>query len=438
MLRCVVPAPPACARTLAWLCLLACLIALAGCGGGTSRHAHVQRNPSRYYPPPGPAGDPWGPYIHEASGRFGIPELWIRRVMRQESGGQEDVISWAGAMGLMQVMPDTYADLRGRYALGDDPFDPHNNILAGTAYLREMYDRYGAPGFLAAYNAGPNRLDSYLNNGRPLPDETVNYVASIAPLLGPGTPLSGPLAVYASPVSRYAAARPTPAGCDPDAAYNPDGPCTRRQPVVVAAAAPVYDAPYQSGACDADAAYDPNRPCHPPPAATVSTVTYTPTPASCDPDDAYDPTQRCRPAPAAPAPAPVVAQALAPPELLPPALRQSPRPTRYAMEGRPLQERIGQPAAFIPGPPPGHWAIQVGAFANLATAEQAAETARSGAPDLLRTAKIELPPTTPFGTQVAFRARLAGLSQTAAASACSRLSARGTACITVPPSGNSF
>ena len=235
-----------------------------------------------------------------------------------------------------------------------------------------MYDRYGAPGFLAAYNAGPNRLDSYLNNGRPLPDETVNYVASIAPLLGPGTPLSGPLAVYASPVSRYAAAAPTPAGCDPDAAYNPDGPCTRRQPVVVAAAAPVYDAPYQSGACDADAAYDPNRPCHPPPAATVSTVTYTPTPASCDPDDAYDPTQRCRPARAAPAPAPVVAQALAPPELLPPALRQSPRPTRYAMEGRPLQERIGQPAAFIPGPPPGHWAIQVGAFANLATAEQAA------------------------------------------------------------------
>ncbi len=117
--------------------------------------------------------------------------------MRQESGGQEDVISWAGAMGLMQVMPETYDDLRGRYNLGDDPFDPHNNVLAGTAYLREMYDRFGAPGFLAAYNAGPDRLDRYLNKGIPLPDETVNYVASIAPLLGPGTPLSGPLAVYA-------------------------------------------------------------------------------------------------------------------------------------------------------------------------------------------------------------------------------------------------
>ena len=440
MLRCVVHSKPVCGRLVAWLCLLGCLAALAGCGGGTSQHAHVQRNPSRYYPPPGPASDPWGPYIHEASGRFGIPELWIRRVMRQESGGQEDVISWAGAMGLMQVMPDTYAELRGRYALGDDPFDPHNNILAGAAYLREMYDRYGAPGFLAAYNAGPNRLDSYLNNGRPLPDGTVNYVASIAPLLGPGTPMSGPLAVYAGSVTRYAAARPTASGCDPDAAYNPDGPCIRLQPAVVAAAAPVY----QSGACDPDAAYDPNRPCQPP-AATVTTVVYTPTPASCDPDDAYDPTRRCRPAPAAPAPvvALVVAKALPPanqppPELLPPALRQPARPTRYAMEGRPLQERIGQPVAFVPGPAPGHWAIQVGAFASLATAEQAAETARSAAPELLRTAKIELPPTAPFGAQVAFRARLAGLSQTAAASACSRLSAHGTACITVPPSGTSF
>ena len=117
--------------------------------------------------------------------------------MHQESGGQEDVISWAGAVGLMQVMPDTYEGLRQRYNLGDDPFDPHNNILAGTAYLREMYDRFGSPGFLAAYNAGPNRVDRYLNDGTPLPAETVNYVASIAPLLGPGTPMSGPLAVYA-------------------------------------------------------------------------------------------------------------------------------------------------------------------------------------------------------------------------------------------------
>ena len=162
------------------------LTALAACGSRPTYHARVHYNPSRYYPPPGPPSDPWGPYIREASGRFGVPETWIRRVMHQESGGQEDVISWAGAVGLMQVMPDTYEGLRQRYNLGDDPFDPHNNILAGTAYLREMYDRFGSPGFLAAYNAGPNRVDRYLNEGTPLPAETVNYVASIAPLLGTG------------------------------------------------------------------------------------------------------------------------------------------------------------------------------------------------------------------------------------------------------------
>ncbi len=84
-------------------------------------------------------------------------------------------------MGLMQVMPQTYEELRDRYGLGDDPFDPRDNILAGTAYLREMYDIYGSPGFLAAYNAGPRRLDDYLSNNRALPDETRRYVAMIGP-----------------------------------------------------------------------------------------------------------------------------------------------------------------------------------------------------------------------------------------------------------------
>jgi len=54
-----------------------------------------------------------------------------------------------------------------------------------VAYMREMYDIYGSPGFLAAYNAGPARLDDYLANNRPLPDETRRYVAMIGPnLLG--------------------------------------------------------------------------------------------------------------------------------------------------------------------------------------------------------------------------------------------------------------
>jgi hypothetical protein len=146
------------------------------------------RNASGRYVIPGPPGDPWGPYIREASTRFDMPESWIRALMRQESGGRlyqngRLITSSAGAMGLMQVMPGTYAELRARHNLGPDPFDPHENIMAGVAYMREMYDMYGSPGFLAAYNAGPNRLDDYLANQRALPDETRHYVASIGPYL---------------------------------------------------------------------------------------------------------------------------------------------------------------------------------------------------------------------------------------------------------------
>ena len=458
MRRCAALEPcslPSLLRRFRLVAALALLTALAACGGSHSTyHARSQYNPSRYYPPPGPREDPWGPYIHEASGRFGVPETWVRRVMRQESGGQEDVISWAGAMGLMQVMPETYDGLRARYSLGDDPFDPHNNILAGTAYLREMYDRYGSPGFLAAYNAGPNRLDRYLNGGTPLPTETVNYVASIAPLLGPGTPMSGPLAVYAGPMTQLASSR-TPAGCDPDAAYNPNGPCTKLRPAVVeAVAVAAVTPPYASAGCDPDAAYDPTRPCVPARPGPVQAVTMppavavasrAPTPSDCDPDAAYDPSRPCvpvqaptqqyqppsyQPPVAAQARAPVVAQGLP----LPPARR----PNEYAMASRPIQERAVQPAAFVPWDPPGRWAIQVGAFANLSMAQSAAEHARSAVPDLLRTAKIELPATTPFGSQVAFRARLFGLSQSTASDACARLTSRGMACMTVAPPHESY
>jgi hypothetical protein len=109
-----------------------------------------------------------------------------------------------------------------------------------------------------------------------------------------------------------------------------------------------------------------------------------------------------------------------------------------------MQEAMTQRATYSPPPvapvppPPGAWGIQVGAFASLSTAEAAAQSARAAAPELLRTTKIELPATTPFGSQVAFRARLVGLSQTAAADACSRLSGHGMACMTVPPSHTSF
>jgi soluble lytic murein transglycosylase-like protein len=134
------------------------------------------------------AADPltrWRAYIDEASARFGVPAAWIERVIRAESGGQTalngaPVVSPAGAMGLMQLMPGTWAAMRARLGLGADPHRPRDNILAGTLYLRLMYDRFGYPGLFAAYNAGPGRYAAHLATGRPLPLETRSYLATVA------------------------------------------------------------------------------------------------------------------------------------------------------------------------------------------------------------------------------------------------------------------
>jgi D-alanyl-D-alanine carboxypeptidase len=171
------------------------LATLSACGSAPVHHAApppATAAQTREYAPPGPPEDPWGPYIREAAQRYELPEPYIRAVMRQESGGQEFrngsvITSPAGAIGLMQVMPETYAALRDRYGLGPDPYYPKDNILAGTAYLRELYDRFGSPGFLAAYNAGPQRLSDHLVTGKPLPAETVAYVAAIGPRIGAGS-----------------------------------------------------------------------------------------------------------------------------------------------------------------------------------------------------------------------------------------------------------
>lgn len=122
-------------------------------------------------------------YVEEASRRFGVPEHWIWAVIRAESAGRVRAVSRAGAMGLMQLMPGTWARQRALYGLGSDPFDPRDNILAGSSYLRDMYDRYGAPGFLAAYNAGPGRYEAWRSGRRGLPRETQLYVARLAPEL---------------------------------------------------------------------------------------------------------------------------------------------------------------------------------------------------------------------------------------------------------------
>jgi len=105
--------------------------------------------------------------------------------MRAESGGRttvkgKPITSRAGAMGLMQLMPGTWAEMRAKHDLGPDPHDPHDNVLAGTAYLRAMYDRFGYPGLFAAYNAGPKRYSEHLATGRRLPAETIAYAAAVS------------------------------------------------------------------------------------------------------------------------------------------------------------------------------------------------------------------------------------------------------------------
>lgn len=142
-----------------------------------------------------PAVERWRPYIVEASQRFGIPQAWIAAVMQAESAGQTQrngrpITSHAGAMGLMQVMPGTWATLRRQHGLGPDPHNPRDNILAGAAYLKAMHDQFRYPGLFAAYNAGPGRYAEHLRTGRPLPAETRGYIAQLART--PATPSMPP------------------------------------------------------------------------------------------------------------------------------------------------------------------------------------------------------------------------------------------------------
>ena len=458
--------------------LLVSALLLAACGqqGGYSNYGALPYNgpsfaPTRYYPPPGPPEDPWGPYVREAATRYGVPEQWICAVMHQEFDGQEQAVSPAGAMGLMQVMPETYEGLRIRYELGDDPYDPHNNILAGTAYIREMYDRYGAPGFLAAYNAGPDRVDSYLAGSSSLPDETVNYLAAVAPNLGAAVPFSGPLGTYASarPGHGIGAAPDVAslaAGCDLNAAYDPNHPCSSLMRVA-SAPAPVQLASItqtEIGGCDLSAAYDPNHPCTS--VGRAATVAASPVVlaqhavvrqaavSGCDPNIAYDADHPCGPA----RPTPPGIQLASADGCDSNAAYDHNRPCRSPLADSSLvsppmtAQRVSAvtaPALYRPAMPitsaePGNaqshllaipvrdWAIQVGAFTNPGLARAVAEGARAQAPDQLRSATLALP-TTPYGGSVLYRARLVHLSASAASDACWQLNQRQLPCVVVQP-----
>jgi D-alanyl-D-alanine carboxypeptidase len=428
--------------------LLLPIFLLAACSQGYGPGGRVEigadgwRKPTHYYPPPGPPEDPWGPYVREAAARFQVPGHWVRAVMHQESGGEQQATSPVGAMGLMQVMPGTYEGLRVRYQLGDDPYDPHNSILAGTAYIREMYDRFGSPGFLAAYNAGPERVQNYLAGRASLPDETVNYVAAITPNLGTDVPRSGPFAVYASARSGRTQ-RPTiaslAAGCDLNAAYDPKHPCTSleraaREPAPIQSA---FAPQLGTNGCDLNAAYDPNRPCNSLPETAVAASRPTPAPPAQVP--APQMAAASRQAPTQP-PAQQVAAANPKPALSNFLIASAMAQPLPAEKPTPLQKSSRPPAPGGTSPHPlassgGDWAIQVGAFASPDLARTVAEGARAQAPDQLHSAVLALQPTAPFGGKVLYRARLAHLSASAATNACTRLNQRQLPCVVVRPAG---
>jgi cell division protein FtsN len=372
-------------RTLAGLAALALLSA---CSGGqqisaTDEAARYAAHARGNYAPPGPPSDPWGPYIVEASNRFDVPERWVRQVMKVESGGKlyrngSLVTSGAGAMGLMQVMPGTYDELRARHDLGDDPFDPHENIMAGTAYLREMYDIYGAPGFLAAYNAGPRRLDDYLSNNRPLPDETRKYVAMIGPYLTDSVPRNR------SPAEQYAMnALPT---------SIPAGPRYGRgsaQPVAMAFASNTRTSNSFSGSGRA-------------PSAGTIQVAQLPEP----------------PAPVSMPYEPQVAVLL---------------PAKSSRGfGLIPSAQAAEPVILRGGAKSGHWAIQVGAFSNESQAQAAAGLARGQAHDSLSGAH-SLVAGVKQAKGTLYRARLVGLSRDSAVQACEKLGRSRMNCIVLSP-----
>ncbi|MCH4024800.1 MAG: lytic transglycosylase domain-containing protein [Acetobacter sp.] len=145
--------------------------------------------------------------VRQAAEQNAIPATWVRAVLRAESAGDPHAVSGAGAMGLMQIMPGTWKDVRRTLNLGGDPFDPHDNIVAGAAYLRWLHDRYGDSGFLAAYNAGPGRYDEHLATGRPLPAETISYVEFVKRLMkNPSSDLHFPVSFLPFPARSWVTA----------------------------------------------------------------------------------------------------------------------------------------------------------------------------------------------------------------------------------------
>jgi hypothetical protein len=439
--------------------------ALAACGGAPRQAAVTSSSavgsewprPSTY-DAPGPAHDPWGPYIQQASRRFDVPERWIREVMRQESGGRVSATSRVGAMGLMQVMPGTYAELTRRYGLGGDPYHPWDNIMAGTAYVREMYELYGSPGFLAAYNAGPRRLEDYLWGNRGLPDETRNYVARIGPRIAGASPnrraapevyaaaeipLNIPRGPRQGDTATMLALRDQRRAVEPgiQVAQLPPGPVVRMEPI------PDGSTSAQSSfASSYTPAPEPVRTqiASAVPMASSAVIAMAPIASPGDFERRMEPVEsagdrvtRMEPVVSAGDPGTVRSEPL-PAFATPPA----PRPAPVAVAAAPTRSfslvpqahagtlPVAPRPAVVQAAAPGHWGVQVGAFASENLARAAAGQARETvAASGTRTAVEPVAQ----GRTTLYRARIIGLSsRTAAEQACDRLRGRGGCMIVAP------
>jgi len=113
------------------------------------------------------------PIIQEVGDRFGLDPQLILTVIEVESGFNAQAESHCGAMGLMQIMPETAKGLNLK-----NPYDPYENIVAGVKYLKQQLDRFGSIDLaLAAYNAGPGAVEQH--GGIPPYQETQQYVKII-------------------------------------------------------------------------------------------------------------------------------------------------------------------------------------------------------------------------------------------------------------------
>ncbi len=393
------------------------LVWLAGCAASPRAHylstnyylAHAPGD----YRPPGPPSDPWGPYIALAASRFDVPEQWIRQVMRVESGGQEYMngqltVSPAGAMGLMQLEPETYQEMASRYGLGGDPFNPYDNIMAGTAYIHEMYQVYGSPGFLAAYNAGPGRLDDYMSYHTPLPNETVNYVANIAPNIQGYYPHdrseADQLALNTLPMSE--APGLVPPGFDPGAP-PPTGPL-------------------------------PGNPLSPEAPVAVASLSSS-SGSEIEPESPQPVSAQPLPVPPVPAAAPVAVAMAAP--LPPPAPVQAPAPPSYAQH--PAFGLIQPAMADTPARSfesvsysSASWGIQVGAYGSAEKARAAIGIAELTAVQILMNGHPVVV-AVHDGAGTIYRARVVQFTHEQAMEACRRLEAGPTGCEILSPDAQS-